>query len=69
MLFDSHAHYDNKRFDEDRFEVIKKAYDSGVSYILNAAADMASSVETVSLTRKFDFIYGAWGFIPMRWPK
>jgi len=28
MLFDSHAHYDNKRFDEDRFEVIKKAYDS-----------------------------------------
>jgi len=33
MLFDSHAHYDNKRFDEDRFEVIKKAYDSGVSYI------------------------------------
>jgi len=31
MLFDSHAHYDNKK---DRFEVIKKAYDSGVSYIL-----------------------------------
>jgi len=24
MLFDSHAHYDNKRFDEDRFEVIKR---------------------------------------------
>ncbi|WP_136479600.1 TatD family hydrolase [Acetivibrio thermocellus] len=64
MLFDSHAHYDNKRFDEDRFEVIKKAYDSGVSYILNAAADMASSVETVSLTRKFDFIYGAVGVHP-----
>jgi len=36
---------------------------------LNAAADMASSVETVSLTRKFDFIYGAVGVHPMRWPK
>ncbi|RXE59303.1 TatD family hydrolase [Acetivibrio mesophilus] len=64
MLFDSHAHYDNQRFDEDRFETIKKAYDSGVTYILNAAADMASSVETISLTREFEFVYGAVGVHP-----
>ncbi|WP_265446820.1 TatD family hydrolase [Acetivibrio straminisolvens] len=64
MLFDSHAHYDNKRFNEDRFEIIKKAYDSGVTYILNASADMASAEETITLTCKFDFVYGAVGVHP-----
>ncbi|HOM02515.1 MAG TPA: TatD family hydrolase [Acetivibrio sp.] len=64
MLFDSHAHYDNKRFNEDRLEAIKKAYDSGVMYILNASADMASSKATISLTKEFDFVYGAVGVHP-----
>lgn len=64
MLFDSHTHYDNEKFKEDRIETIKKAYDSGVTYILNASADMASSMETISLTQEFEFIYGAVGVHP-----
>ena len=31
MFFDSHAHYDDKRFDNDREEIIKDAFDNGVS--------------------------------------
>lgn len=64
MFFDSHAHYDDERFKDDRFETIMKAYESGVTYILNASSNIASSVDTVSLTREFDFVYGAVGVHP-----
>jgi TatD DNase family protein len=64
MFFDSHAHYDHEKFENDRFETIMKAYESGVTYILNASSNIASSIDTVSLTQKFDFVYGAVGVHP-----
>lgn len=64
MLFDTHAHYDDKRFDKDRHEVIKRVYDSGVSYILNASSNVASSVDSISLSQRYDFIYAAVGIHP-----
>jgi TatD DNase family protein len=64
MLFDTHAHYDDKQFDEDRHEVIKRAYESGVSYILNASSNVESSVESISLSQRYDFIYAAVGIHP-----
>ena len=63
-MFDSHAHYDDKKFENDRFETIMKAYESGVTYILNASSNIASSIDTVSLTQEFDFVYGAVGVHP-----
>lgn len=64
MLFDSHAHYHDEQFDHDRFEAIKKAHDEGVGYILEASTDVASSVENISLSQQFDFIYVAVGIHP-----
>jgi TatD DNase family protein len=64
MLFDSHAHYDDEKFSQDRFDIIKKAHESGVSYILNASSDIASSVESIALAREFDFVYAAVGVHP-----
>jgi len=64
MLFDSHAHYDDERFDEDRDQVILNAHKSGVSYILNASSDMESSFESVRLAEKFEFVYAAVGIHP-----
>lgn len=64
MLFDSHAHYDDERFEKDKYEVIKKVYDSRVTYILNASSNIASSIETISLTQEFEFVYGAVGIHP-----
>lgn len=64
MLFDSHAHLDDEKFDQDRYEVINKARESGVSYILNASSDLASAKNSVSLATDFDFIYAAVGVHP-----
>lgn len=64
MLFDTHTHFDDEKFNEDRYEMINKAYDSGVELILNAAADITSSRTGVELGREFDFIYSSVGFHP-----
>ena len=64
MLFDTHAHYDDDKFMKDRHEVIERAHNSGVAYILNAAADIASSVESISLAQEFDYVYCAVGVHP-----
>ncbi|HEX9062043.1 MAG TPA: TatD family hydrolase, partial [Clostridia bacterium] len=64
MLFDSHAHYDNEKFDCDRYEVISNVREKGVNYILNAASDITSSEKCIDLSAKFDFIYAAVGIHP-----
>jgi len=64
MLFDSHAHLDDRRFDKDRDEVIKRALDSGVGRIINIGADLESSRSTLELAGKYDFIYAALGVHP-----
>jgi TatD DNase family protein len=64
MLFDSHAHLDDGRFDEDRELLIEGLKDRGVSYVLNAGADMESSRRSVELAEKYDFIYASVGIHP-----
>ncbi len=64
MLFDSHAHYDNEKFDGDRYEVISNVREKGVNYILNAASDIPSSLKCIDLSAKFDFVYAAVGIHP-----
>jgi len=64
MLFDTHAHYDDNKYDEDRYEVIQRAHESGVSYILNASSSPSSVYESIALAEKFDFVYAAVGIHP-----
>ena len=64
MLFDTHAHYYDTQFDKDRSQVIERARQSGVDYILSVSSDVASSVENVTLTQNYDFIYAAVGVHP-----
>jgi len=64
MLFDTHAHLTDVQYDQDRDEVIQRAKDVGLEYILAASADVASSVESVTLAQKHDFIYAAVGVHP-----
>ncbi|MDK2919357.1 MAG: TatD DNase family protein [Candidatus Petromonas sp.] len=64
MLFDSHAHLDARRFDKDRDEVIKRAKENGISYIMNPGADFESSVKSIELADKYDMIYAAVGVHP-----
>jgi TatD DNase family protein len=64
MLFDSHAHLDDERFDEDREALIEGLPGRGISYVLNAGADMDSSKRAIALAEKYDFIYASVGIHP-----
>lgn len=64
MLFDSHAHIDDEKFDMDRDEVIARALANGVTGMINAGACMASSARSVALAEKYDSIYAAVGIHP-----
>ncbi len=64
MLFDSHAHLDDGRFDKDRDNVIKRAKQNGIRYILNPGADLNTSIRAVNLSEEHDMIYAAVGVHP-----
>lgn len=64
-IFDTHAHYDDRRFDEDREDLLGRGLkEGGIEYVTNIAADMASVQTTDELTKRYDYIYGALGIHP-----
>ena len=64
MIFDSHAHYDDERFDEDRNEIIERIFKEDVKNVLNVSSDYESIGKMISLIKKYDFFYGACGIHP-----
>lgn len=64
MLFDTHAHLNDARFDEDRAEVIQRAKDNGVSLIVNVGYNHETITETIQLADTYDWIYAAVGWHP-----
>ena len=62
--FDSHAHYDDSKFDEDRKEIIQKMYDEGVTKIISAGYNLESPKYASKLTSEYDFIYTTCGISP-----
>ncbi len=63
-IFDTHAHYDDSRFDEDREDVFVRLKEQGVTNIVNCGCDLRTSLKTVEFTENYDFIYGAVGVHP-----
>ena len=64
MIFDSHAHYDDEAFNEDREKVIMGLNDKGVIGVLNCGASLEGARMSVQLSNKYDFIYSAVGIHP-----
>jgi len=64
LIFDTHAHYDDERFDEDRDTLLKQLHQEGISYILNASASPESLEDSIELSEKYPFIYAALGIHP-----
>lgn len=60
-IFDTHAHYDDSRFDDDREELVSSLFSKGVSQIINCACDYNSCLSTLELTRKHENVYAALG--------
>lgn len=64
MIFDSHAHYDDARFDNLRDELLLEISQNGVCGIINCGTDIDTSAFSVSLAEKYDFVYAAVGYHP-----
>ena len=63
-FFDSHAHYDDEKFNEDRDEVIEKIYNADITKFISAGYDLESSKKAIELIEKYDFIYTTVGISP-----
>ena len=64
MLFDTHAHYDDQRFDSDRDALLRSLPEKNVGLVVNPGCDLSTSRTAVDLAQKYDFIYAAVGIHP-----
>lgn len=64
MIFDTHAHYDDEQFDEDREKLLLSLKENNIGRVVNIGANIQSTKSTVALTKKYPFIYGAVGVHP-----
>lgn len=64
QIFDSHAHYNDEKFEEDREEILKEIYRSGVTKLVNAGYSLESSKSTIQIANSHDFIYSTVGISP-----
>ena len=63
-IFDTHAHYDDEDFNEDRDALLMSMKEHGVGTIVNIAANTRSCRTTLELAEKYPFVYGALGIHP-----
>lgn len=63
-MIDTHAHLDDRQFDADREEMIRRAFENGVEKIINIGAGLGSSERSVALAQKYKNIYAAVGLHP-----
>lgn len=64
MVFDSHAHYDDEEFKEDREELLSSMNRNGIECIVNVGASMQTSKASIELAEQYAFIYAAVGVHP-----
>lgn len=64
MIFESHAHYDDEAFDEDRQQLLTSLKDYGIGRVVNVGASLESCEATLQLMKEYPFIYGAMGIHP-----
>lgn len=64
MYFDTHAHYDDKAFDDDRESLLSAMPENGVELIVNPGCDEKSSSAAIAMAEKYPHVYAAVGFHP-----
>ena len=63
-IFDTHGHYADHAFDEDRDEILRTLPEKGVRYVTLPGSDDEDSAMNAELSQKYDYIYAAAGFHP-----
>lgn len=63
-FFDSHAHYNDEKYDEDREEIIKKIYEEGITHAVCVGYDLVKSKYALEIANTHNFIYATAGISP-----
>ena len=63
-FFDSHSHYNDNAYDEDRENILKAIFDEGVTKTVTIGYNVEKSQKAVELAEKYDFVYAAVGIHP-----
>lgn len=63
-IFETHAHYDDEAFDQDRELLLEAMEQQGIGTVVNVCASIGQFGRTVALTEKYPFVYGAVGVHP-----
>jgi len=64
FIFDTHAHYNDKAFNEDRTKLLDSFTESGILGVINCGTDIEESKNSIALSKEYDFMYCAVGFHP-----
>ena len=64
MLFDTHAHMDDRAFDEDREDLLEELPNRQIGLLMNPGCSLESSYDAVKLANRYDYIYAAVGSHP-----
>ncbi len=64
MIFESHAHYEDKAFDEDRESLLESFGANGIGMVVNVSSSLETIEKTIELIKKYSFMYGAVGVHP-----
>ena len=63
-FFDSHAHLDDEKFNDDREEIIEKIHNDEIENFVSAGYSLEGSQKAVELSKKYEFIYATCGISP-----
>lgn len=63
-FFDSHAHLDDEKFDEDREQIIKQIREAGITKLISAGYSLEGTKKARKLAEQYDFIYATAGISP-----
>ncbi len=64
MIFETHAHYDDEAFDEDREELLQSLPERGIGRVVNVGSSLESCRRTIALMERYPYLYGALGIHP-----
>lgn len=64
MFYDTHAHFDDSAFDQDRDALLREIHSQGISLINNIGCDVPTSLASVALAERYPFVYAVVGHWP-----
>ena len=54
MIFESHAHYEDARFDEDREALLSSFPQKGIDYVVNVGSSLKTTQQSIALAKQYD---------------